>query len=184
MSKVNKNIIIAKNKGYTIDKNGDVYGPSNIKLKLYLKNGYYSFAIRIANTRSMQRIPVHKYQAYIKFNILSSIKLHVRHKNGISTDNSWGNILIGSSSDNSNDKKPEVRKDASLQASWSKNKIHAIRYVNILNDRNLGMTYDDLKDKYNISKSCLSYYLGNGKNKISKEFHNKYLEEAKINILF
>lgn len=152
-SKANKAILKAVEKGYTIDKKGNVYGIKN-KNKLYLYNnrdGYYSFGIRMNKKRIT--IQVHRFQAYMKFGKKALEEgIHVRHLNNISTDNSWDNIAIGSQSDNMMDiPKKQRRKNASHPK---------YNHKQILLDRKNGMKYTEIMKKYNIaSKSTVSYII-------------------------
>lgn len=118
MNKYNKQsqaLIYAKNAGYTCDKNGIVYGLSGNILKLWFRDSrysdteYYVFNVKPLNNNGTVHVLVHQFQAYLKYGDEIFKTDCVRHKNGISTDNSWDNILIGSHSDNMYDKDVEVR---------------------------------------------------------------------------
>lgn len=94
-------IVNCHNKGYRIDKSGEMFNPKGIRLKkLITKDNYYYFGIKDENRKSRQ-ITYHRFQAYQKYgNEIFKDGIVTRHKNGIRTDNSWDNILIGSQTDN------------------------------------------------------------------------------------
>ena len=103
LSKANQAIIAAAEKGYKIDKKGNVTGPSGKKLKLMIKDGaessYLGFKIWM-NGESIF-VKVHRFQAFKKFGNKmfgfdeNGEEIIVRHKNSHSFDNSESNILLG-----------------------------------------------------------------------------------------
>lgn len=138
-------------KGYHVDKDGILYNESGKKIVLTkTKSGYFSFNIRVEGSKPT-RSYVHKLQAYQKFgDVLFNDGVVVRHLNGNSMDNSYDNILIGTSQDNSLDRPKEQR---ILSAS---NPIY--NHNDIINDRNNGLTYKEIMDKYDIpSKGTISF---------------------------
>src|SRR5437763_11161941 len=96
-----KGIILAKNKGYYHDKQGNIYNKSGGEVILH-KNGYYlRFGVRadkMYGRRKMLNIAVHRFIAYCKFGeIVFMDGVYVRHKNGKALDNRPDNLLVGTS---------------------------------------------------------------------------------------
>lgn len=107
MTKSQQGIIIAYIKGYTIDKDGNVFY-NNKKRKLYNYNNYLRFSIR--HNKIHYYIKVHQFQAYQKFgDKIFESDIEVRHLNGNSLDNSYENIDIGTHQDNVLDMPQEIR---------------------------------------------------------------------------
>lgn len=151
-------ILAAYAKGYHVDKEGNILNPKNIKLKPNLKSNYYIFGLRYKN--GQYSILVHRLQAYQKYGEeLFKEGIVVRHKNGIKTDNSWDNILIGTSQENSLDipiEKRILRTQGStkIRQKYSNELIIYIRhkYMN-------GIKQIDLSRKFNIPKSGIHHIL-------------------------
>lgn len=99
---------IAKDRGYRIDENGDVFSPS-MKLNLMKNAGVYLFfTIRV--NEKCYKVMAHRFQAYFKYGDNMFEKgIVVRHLNGNSMDNSIDNIAIGTQSDNMMDIPKELR---------------------------------------------------------------------------
>jgi len=153
-SKTNEYIIGAKEKGYYVDKEGNVYSP-NKKLVLRIAQNRYSFTIRYYGSRVT--IPVHRFVAYFKFGDKIFENLEVRHLNNDSLDNNWDNIDIGTHSENILDMPKEKRIQKAIHASSKRRKFSDEEVKKIKEDRNNGMNYKDLCVKYKTSKSTLSY---------------------------
>lgn len=83
----------------------------------------------------------------------------VRHLNGNILDNSITNIEIGTNSDNMMDIPEKIRQKRSSNA----NKKYPDDIVSLIkSDREKGMSYKELMNKYNIlSKGTLSYIINN-----------------------
>lgn len=153
-SKRSKALMHAYNKGYRVLKDGAVIS----HLKNYLKlikssNGYYSFSIKFNSER--YSVSVHQLQAYQKFGDAIfdlDYKVQIRHLNGISTDNSWNNIDIGTPLDNHLDKPKAVRDrfvraGANALKNFTNDQVREIRKL-----REEGMIYRKIGEIYNISK--------------------------------
>lgn len=102
-------IIIAYNRGYRVSTEGIMTNPEGKVCGGYLHpKGYYASCILI--NRKNKLIHVHRLQAYIKYkDEMFKNGILVRHLNSISTDNSWDNIAIGTSQDNSDDISEETK---------------------------------------------------------------------------
>ena len=130
LSKEQQNIILAYNKGYRVDNDGNVW-LGNKQRQLYKSwnttktRAYFAFAIR--NEEGKPRpIKVHKLQAYQKFgDKIFEPGIVVRHLNDDSFDNSYENIEIGSISTNMKDMPKEKRIELAKHASKSLIKYNA-----------------------------------------------------------
>jgi hypothetical protein len=140
------------NLGYTINKNGSIFNPKGKLIKTCVSGNYLKVGLRILSYESYS-LKIHKIQAYQKYgDAIFKKGIVVRHKDGNSLNNSWDNILIGTQSDNMMDIPKEQR---ILNAS---NPIH--NHEDILKDRNAGLTYKELMEKYNISsKGTISFII-------------------------
>lgn len=160
MEKIEKS---AYHTGYRVTKDGQLVSFTGRKLKCFLNSsGYYVETIRNPNklNKGLVQLRVHRLQAYQKFgDRIYKEGMVVRHLNGISTDNSWNNIAIGTCRDNSLDIPSEKRISMSRYAA----KFMPLRYsheriFHIKEDRQKGMSYSELMRKYNISsKGTISY---------------------------
>lgn len=90
---------IAKDRGYRIDKMGNVFSPS-MKLNLMKNAGVYLF-FTIKINGKCHKVMAHRFQAFFKYgDVMFEKGIVVRRLNGDSMDNSEGNIAIGTQSDN------------------------------------------------------------------------------------
>lgn len=155
-SKYVKALVTAFEKGYKVDKNGNVTSPfSNKFRKLNAKdrNGifYYEFSVRVINNES-RNVAVHQLQAFQKFGEEALNEgIHVRHLDGNSLNNSWDNIDIGTQSINMLDRKVEDRLAHSILASTHIRKFTDEIVEEIRFRRGRGATYKELMEAYNIS---------------------------------
>lgn len=153
MTKANKLTIVSSNKGYRVTKDGILLGLDGTPRSLNSDSkGYLNCTIRFEG--GCTRLYVHKLQAYQKYGYdLFKQGVVVRHKDGIPSNNTWDNILIGTQSDNMMDIPKEQR---ILNAVTHRKYDHEA----ILKDRALGLNYEELMEKYNISsKGSLSYVI-------------------------
>ena len=111
-------IKIASEKGYIVNNNGEVFYKEK-KRKLNFKtckNQYAYFNARINDKPT--RIEVHRLQAYQKYgDVIFEKNIVVRHLNGNSKDNSYGNIEIGTQKENILDIPKEKRVEHAKYAS-------------------------------------------------------------------
>lgn len=151
-------ILEAYKKGYRVDSNGVITGPKDNKRKLkFNKSGYVVCGIRFLDKQ--YSILVHRLQAYQKYgDKLFEDGIVVRHKNGVKSDNSWDNILIGTRSENMMDIPEHIRISKSLYAA-SFNKKHDHDLIAKWYLKN-GNSYKRTMEKFNISsKGTLNYIL-------------------------
>lgn len=95
------------------------------------------------------KVYFHRYQAYLKFgNSLYEDGIMVRHLDGDLLNNSVSNIELGTNSDNMLDipKEKRIRKSANANKKYSDDLVLEIKA-----DRERGMSYKDLMEKYHIS---------------------------------
>lgn len=140
-------------KGYYVDKKGDVFNKDGKSISLSSNNkgtGYKSFNIRV-NGSNPTRSFVHRLQAFQKFgDVIFKEDMVIRHLNGDSLDNSFENIGIGTLSDNMLDIPKEKRV---LNASNPKHD-----HEKIIQDFKNGYTYKEIMEKYGItSKGTVSF---------------------------
>jgi len=154
MSNIDNAILMANQKGYYVDNNGNCFNKKNKTRALSKsKTGYLRFNIRIGD--NIHPVMVHKLQAYQKFdNKVFDSKIVVRHKNGNPFDNSIDNILIGSQSENQMDIPKQIRK--------SRSRFSNIKYNHddIISDYKSGLNYKEIMEKHLISsKGTLSFII-------------------------
>jgi hypothetical protein len=165
ISKQQRLIIEANKRGYYINPDGYAFNKQGKKLSLQKTNQntpYLCIGIRFEG--KVTRCFVHRLQAFQKYGeLIFNEGIVVRHKNGISTDNSIQNILIGSQQDNCLDIPKENR---ILNASHPK-----YNHFNIIQDRLKGFSYKDLMQKYNIlSKGTISFIINKSIKGKQKQF--------------
>lgn len=156
MGNINDILLVAKNKGYRVDDYGNVF---SVKKKIALRKAQerYNFTIRYYGQRVT--IAVHKFVAYLKFgDEIFKDGIVVRHLDGNSLNNSWENIGIGTHSDNMMDIPQKNRIEKAIKASTKIRKFSNEEVQQIWDDRNSGMTYKKISEKYNTSKSTLNYF--------------------------
>ena len=131
-------LVLAVEKGYTIDKDGNVSYKGKYRRLTLDDKGYYKFTVNAGEGYRMC-VMVHRLQAYYKFgDDIFKPGIVVRHLNGISTDNTYDNIEIGTHSDNMMDKPKDVRLKQAIYAS-----SFATKHNNV----------QEIKDFYNDCKS-------------------------------
>ena len=152
-SRGHKNLVVASGRGYYVGTSGDAYSFTGKKLKLSLSGRgtcYYYFSMRRSEVNRSEPIRVHQLQAYQKFgNAMFEPGIMVRHLNGDNTDNSHGNIDIGTGSENSMDRPPGER-ILNVRRKLTMSQAEELRI-----DRDNGMTYRLITQKYGISYSAI-----------------------------
>lgn len=144
-----KNEILAVQKGYYIDADGNAHSSKTIKIIGTRGQREYSY-IGIRNDLGKNiKVYVHRLQAFQKFGEeIYKKDIHVRHLNGNSFDNSFDNIEIGNASENMLDK-PKITR---VMAASKANKKYPDELVDEIKSLRLsGYSYKDLMIKYNIS---------------------------------
>lgn len=145
--------------GYSVDKNGNVF-LNNQRIQSRLFKGYYEIII---HRGSFVHCQIHRLQAFQKFGkVLYESGMVVRHLNGVSTDNSWENIALGTASDNMMDIPQSIRQQTSRNASLQNGKRYSREMIDAIKaDRAEGFSYSRLMKKYNISSKGTVAYICN-----------------------
>lgn len=100
----------ALERGFSIEKDGTVIGPSGMSPIGKIIKGYRYVRMH-RNRKKVLFVAVHRLQAYVKFgNKLYEPGIEVRHLNGNAFDNRYDNIAIGTHSQNMMDCPIEVRR--------------------------------------------------------------------------
>jgi hypothetical protein len=161
-SKQVKYVIAAYEKGYRILDDGSIVSPKGKVIQGHIGERWYrEFSFRIGGKTAHVR--VHQLMAFQKYGELAlSEGVQVRHSNGVATDNSRDNILIGSSSENHLDRDPEKRKAHAVHAASFCRSLSSSDAQQLIDDRAAGVSYKTLMKKYGIARETASCIV-NGK---------------------
>lgn len=98
-------------KGWDVDEGGRVTNPKGQIREGTLTCGYLKVGVKIPELGiSSYALKIHKFQAYKKYGEeIFNPGMVVRHLNGDRGDNSWGNIVMGTQSDNMMDRDEQDR---------------------------------------------------------------------------
>ena len=172
LSKRNAAVITAYENGYRII-DGIIYNPKGHPVAGSYKYPFHYHEFGLKYGKKSVGVMVHKLVAYQKFgSAMFEPGIVVRHLNGNSLDNSKDNIEIGTALQNTMDRSPQSRREHAIKASAHVRKFKDENLLReFLTDRANGVTYSKLIQKYNLSKSTISYLL----NKVDyvKEFANR-----------
>lgn len=164
-----KTLLIAVNKGYYVDKNGNVFNKHNKPRKLNLDSkGYLRFSIKTVN-RKLGNVHVHKLQAYQKYGdkLITSVHAHeiyVRHKDGNQINNKQKNILLGTPTDNAKDlwkHKSLIMQAAVKKAAKTKRLFTNTQVKEIRQKVATGIKQIHFANKYKCSKGTISDIVNN-----------------------
>jgi hypothetical protein len=151
------------NEGWFV-KDGRLYMPNGSKYeKLYISiEGYWTLTKHVKGNNDLKsNVGVHCIVAFQKFGSkifdTPELKVHIRHLDGNKLNNLDSNIEIGSQSDNILDIPKEIRVRSAIIASSVNRRFSDEEVKLILKDRKNGFTYKMLCEKYNTSKSTLSF---------------------------
>lgn len=147
-----KPVELAYQMGYRCDVSGVVRGPRGNVMAVHGKYPRFRFKANGAT----KHVQSHRLQAYQKFGAaIFDPEIHVRHLDGNSANASYGNLALGSRSQNEMDKPREVRvRSAKIAASFVTKHDHA---AVIASYNTLG--FKNTLDKFGIGKSTLSFIL-------------------------
>lgn len=141
----NQHLVLAKEKGYTCDEDGNIYGLRGIKINPLLAPDRRKFTIRtdeLTGERSTTTIPAHRFVAYCKYgDKLFEEGIVVRHLDGNVLNDSWDNLRLGTQSQNMMDRPKEDRI------------AHAKRAASFIRK----YTDEEEEKIYNFYLSCKSY---------------------------
>ena len=159
LSKSNKIVVYACEKGYRVSKDGDVISPEGSVRKLWIKtNGYYGFSIYYKNDKKSRDLLVHQLQAYQLFGKkIFNKDVEIRHLDGNTLNNKAENLSFGNRHDNIMDiplkKRSRMAKNAGrANSSLTKSDVKDIRSLR----EEQGYTYKQLIEKYPMSKSTVA----------------------------
>lgn len=165
LSKSQKRIVEAYERGYRVDKSGNTINPKgNIVKGCVVGKSKWKYRRFGIGSREKNRHPlvihVHRLQAFQKFGLaMFEEGIVVRHLNGDSLDNSFKNISIGTHSDNMQDIPKHIRLKKALHATSfvrKYNRAKIIAYHKICN------SYKKTMEMFNISsKGTLHFILNN-----------------------
>jgi hypothetical protein len=180
-TKRNQAIRLAKRKGYYCDEYGNMYSKRGNKLKLRMMNKtYWYFKVRtdkLFGKREMTIICVHRFVAYCKYGEVIFVKgVQVRHRNGISTDNSYDNLLIGTNSDNQQDIPRIDRVKRGQYASSFLRKFTDEQEQSIIEFYRGCKSYKLTMEKFDVKKGTLQYI----KQKYATRGHQAEVDEALV----
>lgn len=145
-------------KGYRVLEDGSVISPFSGERVGVQKDryGYPRFSVRVEGKRA--KLQVYRLAAYQKYGEAVLQKgLQVRHLDGDESNSRLDNIGYGSPSDNQMDKPPAVRLRVSRQAAMRRRKLTDTEVKALRDDRDSGLTYPQLMEKYGVAKSTVSY---------------------------
>ena len=158
----NKFTIEAYEKGYRIDKSGNIISPFKGIIKgRKFNNGRIAFGFRTDSYKYPKAVYVHKLQAYQKFgDDMFKTGIIIRHLDGNELNNSWDNIYIGTQSDNMMDRSQECRQKSATLATrkmQDNNRTYEQRCL-IYEDLKNNIPYSEIMLKHDISsKGTLSF---------------------------
>lgn len=151
MNKMKQVLDFLIKEGYTIEMSGVVRNPKGDTISGSKSDGYFKFSVRTDFTTSYA-MRFHKFQAYVKYGDKIFEKGQVvRYLNGVKDNNSYDNIVIGSQTQNMMDRSIDDRKTHIKNKGGIPEEIRE----KILLDRNLGLSYRTIVDKYGFPKSTI-----------------------------
>lgn len=152
----------AINKGYSIDTNGNVFGPRGIVKLRKATHGYYVFSYNGGRFKTIT-ISVHRYQAFHKFGDKIFEKgLSVRHLDGDELNNEWGNLELGTHSENMMDKPQQQRLSHAIDSSTHIRRFSDQEVGEIRDFYKKKKSYKETMEKFGIaSKGSLHFLLNN-----------------------
>lgn len=159
-SKNNTSVLLALERGYTVDRDGTARDPSGRAMGGGVRPGVYqkiTLTAGMASKADYLRVPVHRMQAYLKFGEAAfAPAVVVRHLNGNTSDNSWDNIAIGTMHDNMMDQPAEQRLRKARTAARARQVMTDQQVLEARRLRADGTPLKDLCTRYGVQKSVLS----------------------------
>lgn len=155
MSKMKQVLEAIIAQGYTIDDKGVVRNPEGTIIAGSMHEGYKKFSVR-TNFTSSYAMRHHKFQAYMKFgDEIFKKGSTIKHINGNTDDNSYDNISVGAKTVGKSIKR-EVEFTDEIKSG-------------ILADREAGVSYRKLVDKYGIPKSTIMDFVNKTQQSLSSQ---------------
>jgi hypothetical protein len=160
LSKNKLSVLEAFEKGYRVKTDGRVISPLGCEISLSVSPGGYSrFSIKNSE-RKRVTIPVHQLLAYQKFGDAFLVRgIQVRHLNNDSSDNTEGNIAVGTARDNEADKSEEMRRASVDAAGKARRRISDKVATEVFRMREEGRSYKQIIETLGLSKSKVNYIL-------------------------
>jgi len=172
MSLKKKALLKIADKGYYFDRDNNLRNPKGKPLIYKYINGYPAISVNLKgkNRRKFVLVTLHRLKAYFKYgDKIFQPGIEVRHLNGNKLDWSDKNIAIGTSSDNKQDIKPELRRKYAKNAAKKVRKFSDKEAKEIRKKRAEGVKYKELCEEYGVSKSTISYIINNVYYKIEEK---------------
>ena len=157
LSIANRAVKYAYDKGYRVDHLGNVISSTGKARKLNTnKHGRLRFSIQFLG--HSVSIRVHTLALYQKIgDALFAPDIVARHLNGVPHDNSYGNLAVGSQSDNMMDKPQEMRIRIARRAGRTRSNLSDSDVLAIRQKLVAGATLKQIMAEYGIAKSTASY---------------------------
>lgn len=152
----NKFAVIAYEKGYRVNDEGQVVAPrGNIRALTVDADGYYRFSLgHNGSTR------VHSLAAIQWFGDYDE-SLEIRHLDGNPKNNARSNLALGTRSQNEMDKSAAVRQRVAARAASKQRKFTETTVAEIRMKWAQGATLKQLIAEYGGAKSTISYIVNN-----------------------
>jgi len=148
----------AYNLGYRITELGKIINPKGDLINGYKHKNYMQFGLRLPI--GVRYVSVHRLQAFQKYgDSMYAEGIVVRHFNGVSVDNSWDNILIGTQKDNMSDIPEAIRLSRAIYASSFKKKFDSVT-IKIWHEEN-GNSYKKTMLHFSISSKGTLHHILN-----------------------
>jgi len=156
----NKAMLIAYEKGYRVDSCGVLIGPGGENCSVNLSSTRYPIkSFQIEKGTPGISMYLHKLMAYQKFGeAMFEPGIQVRHLNGNRSDCSFGNIAIGTQSQNMLDI-PKEKRGASIKAANARKKTPDEMIARVGQDWSSGIRIPELCKKYRLKDYCIQKIL-------------------------
>jgi len=157
-------LLEAVERGYMVDAKGIAHNKHGDAINGCLcTTGYKYITIRMDKyfgRRKCCKVFIHRIMAYQKFgDKIFDECLEVRHLNNNKLDNSWGNVSIGTPSENRYDLDEKTRLRTSKIAAKAQRKFTDDEIISMRLKHKNGLSYKKIMDEYKIAKSTLSYII-------------------------
>lgn len=150
------NALYALKRGFRVNDDGELIGLGGKPRKLDIgTNGYPRFSVKNLETKKSLTVQVHTMVAVYKFGIKAVHEAEcVRHLDDNRMNFRPDNIAIGTLRQNAMDAPYKVRAEKAARGGRAK-EIQRNVVLRIKRDRAKGLTYNQLQEKYGISRGAL-----------------------------
>ena len=143
-------------KGFRMTTDGCMINPKGNEISGWISRGYKNTTLR--DGKRCLNVAFHRLQAFQKYGMKIFEKgIVVRHFNGIRSDNSYDNILIGTFKDNSLDMPKEIRITLAIYAASFLIKHHNREEIKLF--YNSGHTVRETMKEFNVSSTGTMHYI-------------------------